>query len=195
MFEAPEADLPSGAARAAWLSAWHSDQEWLLAFHKTQYSNAIVGLYEQLIPHAWSEMDATAPGLSDAERLRRRLRARQRALVEPDLLLVASDHWNFDVRGFNPGGNHGSFLRPSTRATFMLAGGEQTGIRRGLEVTEPYDSLSFVPTMLSLMGRLEENNEPDAALKALGFRRFPGRVVREAVAPPPVPVQENDDDP
>jgi hypothetical protein len=77
----------------------------------------------------------------------------------------------------------------------MLAGGEQTGIRRGLEVTEPYDSLSFVPTMLSLMGRLEEDNEPDAALKALGFRRFPGRVVREAVAPPPVPARENDDDP
>jgi hypothetical protein len=189
IFEAPDADLPSGAARAAWLNSWHTDEEWTRALHKTHYSNGIVGLYGQLIPHAWEGIDDSLPGLSDSERLRRRYRARLRALVEPDLLLIASDHWNFDVRGFNPGGNHGSFFRASTHATFMLAGGEQTGIRQGFELTDPYDSLSFVPTMLALMGRLDDDNEPDAALKALGFRRFPGRVVREVTAPPsPVPV-------
>jgi hypothetical protein len=113
-----------------------------------------------------------------------RYRTRQRALVEPDLLIMASDHWNFDVRaGSIPRGNHGSFLRPSTHSTFMLAGGEGTGIRRGLEITEPYDSLSYMPTVLSLMGRLREDNEPDEGLKALGFRRFPGRVVRDIIGP------------
>jgi hypothetical protein len=188
IWEAPEVALPAGADRAAWLSAWHTDQEWLQALHRTHYSNGIVGLYEQLIPHDWEGLDGTLPGLTDSERLRRRYRARQRALVEPDLLIMASDHWNFDVRGFNPGGNHGSFFRPSTHATFMLAGGEGTGIRRGYEVKEPYDSLSFVPTVLTLMGRLQDDNEPDDALRQLGFRRFPGRVVREVTGalPPPV---------
>jgi hypothetical protein len=192
IFEASEADLPPGAARAAWLSEWHSDLEWLRALHRTHYSNAIVGLYEQMIPHSWSGVDASAPGLSDAERLRRRYRARQRELVEPDLLIMASDHWNFDVRGFNPGGNHGSFFRPSTHATFMLAGGKDTGIRQGFELTAPYDSLSFVPTMLSLMGRLDADNQPDAALRQLGFRRFPGRVVREIVDASPAPGEDGD---
>jgi hypothetical protein len=185
IWESPDVALPHGVDRATWLNAWHSDLEWTHALHRTHYSNAIVGLYEQLVPHQWSGLDADEPGLTGSERLRRRYRARQRALVEPDVLIIASDHWNFDVRGFNPGGNHGSFFRPSTHATFMLAGGEGTGIRRGYEVTEPYDSLSFVPTVLSLMGRLHDDNEPDEALKQLGFRRFPGRVVREVTGPVP----------
>jgi hypothetical protein len=175
------------------LSGWHTDLEWLHALHRTHYSNGIIGLYEQLIPHAWEGLNPDVPGLSESERLRRRYRARQRALVEPDLLIMASNHWNFDVRGFNPGGNHGSFFRPSTHATFMLAGGEGTGIRRGFEITEPYDSLSFVPTVLSLMGRVDGDNEPVEALKQLGFRRFPGRVVREVTrpVPPPAPTESS----
>jgi len=40
------------------------------------------------------------------------------------------NHWNFDVRGFNPGGNHGSFFRISTHSTLMFAGGERTGTPR-----------------------------------------------------------------
>jgi len=38
-----------------------------------------------------------------------RFRQRQRGLTEADMLILANNHWNFDVRGFNPGGNHGSF--------------------------------------------------------------------------------------
>ncbi len=39
--------------------------------------------------------------------------------------------------------------------------------------------------LLSLMGRIDENNRPDAALSAMGFRRSPGRVVTEIVGTPP----------
>jgi hypothetical protein len=91
----------------------------------------------------------------------------------------ASDHWNFDVRGFNPGGNHGSFYRPSTHSTFMLAGGADTGVARGLDIEEPYDSLSVMPTLLRLLGRVDEEGAPDEALRARGFSAFPGRAVRE----------------
>ena len=183
LWEDPQIELPAGAERSAWLSAWHSDHEWLPVVHRSRYSNGIVGLHEQLVPHAWPALDVNEPGIADAERLRRRYRQRQRALVEPDILIMASDHWNFDVRGFNPGGNHGSFFRPSTHSTFMIAGGDATGIARGLEVTTPYDSLSYVPTILELMGKLEAGGEPIAALRERGFRRYAGPVVSELVAP------------
>ena len=92
---------------------------------------------------------------------------------------MANNHWNFDVRGFNPGGNHGSFFRISTHSTLMFAGGESTGIPRGLAVTEPYDSLSVVPTILALTGNLQSDNQPVENLAKRGFLRFPGRVIPE----------------
>jgi hypothetical protein len=52
------------------------------------------------------------------------------------------------VRFPNPGGNHGSFFRISTHSVWMLAG---PGIPATV-VTEPYDSLNFASTMLSLAG-------------------------------------------
>ncbi len=66
----------------------------------------------------------------------------------------------------------------------MIAGGSQTGIPRGLRIDEPYDNLSFAPTLLRLMGRIDAENRPDAGLSDLGFRRFPGRLVKEIVSPP-----------
>jgi hypothetical protein len=51
-----------------------------------------------------------AAGISDDERLLRSLRRRERRLAETDLQIFANNHWNFDVRGFNPGGNHGIVL-------------------------------------------------------------------------------------
>jgi hypothetical protein len=69
--------------------------------------------------------------------------------VQADFHIFASDHWNFNVRFPNPGGNHGSFLRISTHSVWMMAGG---GIPvRNVE--EPYDSLNFASTILSLLGR------------------------------------------
>ena len=104
---------------------------------------------------------------------------RKRELVEPDMLIVAQDHWNFDVRGFNPGGNHGSFFRVSTHSTFMLTGGSKTGIPQALDIEAPYDSLSYVPTLLALTGNLRDDNKPVPELWKKGFRKFPGHVVKE----------------
>jgi hypothetical protein len=192
IWEDENLSLPPGAAREAWLAGWHTDLEWLRAAHRTRYSNGVVGLEEQFGRHAAEGIDPDAPGLSDDERLIRRFRLRQRLLVEGDLLVFANDHWNFDVRGFNPGGNHGSFLRVSTHATLLFAGGERTGVPRGLAVSEPYDSLSFVPTIFALTGQIEDGTRPVPALWRQGFRTFPGRVIGELfnAAEPEAPVAD-----
>jgi hypothetical protein len=179
-FEDPEFAIAADE-RATWLSNWHTESEWMAAVHKTKYSNALIGLNEQLDRHpvfASGETDTSAD-----ESLLRRFRQRQRDVTEADLLILANDRWNFDVRGFNPGGNHGSFFRISTNSTFMIAGGRETGIPRGLAVEQPYDSLSFVPTILRLMGKMDEDNRPSEGLARQGFRKFPGRVITEITSP------------
>jgi hypothetical protein len=175
LYEDPALIVPEGWERADWLRSEHSEVEWLNAVHKTQYSNAIIALNEQMISHPVPEL----PGDVRDERLIYELRQRQRQLTEADMLIVANNHWNFDVRGFNPGGNHGSFFRVSTNATFMIAGGRDTGIPRGREVDTPYDTLSFMPTLLRLMGKIDDENRPVPELLKLGYRKFPGRVVEE----------------
>jgi hypothetical protein len=188
--------LPANITREAFLNAWHTDAEWLHALHKTEYSNGIIGIYEQLARHTPDSLDLNAPGLSADERLLRRFHKRQRELAEADLLILANNYWNFDVRGFNPGGNHGSFFRTSTNSTLMLWGGEQTGIPRGLVVEEPYDSLSFVPTMLALTGQMSDRTRPVPALWERGFRSFPGRLIEAVLGrggQPDAPVAQGDE--
>ena len=165
-----------GVDRTSWLSEWHTDDEWLRALHKTQYSNGLIGLHEQFTQFVAPETDVNAAGISEDERLLRSLRRRERRLAETDLQIFANNHWNFDVRGFNPGGNHGSFFRISTHSTFMLAG---DGVPRGLAVSEPYDSLSVVPTIMALTGKINDDNTPGENLAKRGFIKFPGRVVTE----------------
>jgi len=106
----------------------------------------------------------------------------QRALAEADLLVLANDHWNFNVRDFNSGGNHGSFFRTSTHSTLMLAGGARSGIPRANQIEEPYDSLSFAPTIFALLGQLP-NGESSKQLRQRGFQNFPGRVIKEVLSP------------
>lgn len=179
-FEDKDLAIPV-AERSRWLSEWHTELEWLGAVHKTMYSNAILGLNEQLDRHpVFADDDKD---LSNDEKLIRRFRQRQRHLTEADMLIMADNHWNFDVRGFNPGGNHGSFFRSSTNSTFMIAGGTKTGIPRGLAVEQPYDSMSFMPTILRLMGKIDDENVPNAEMRERGFRKFPGRVVKEITNP------------
>jgi hypothetical protein len=178
IIEDPALAIPTGNP-AEWLSQWHTDVEWLHALHKTQHSNGLIGLYEAVARHP---LAGDAKEITTDQRLMRRFVQRQRRLIEADMLVLANNHWNFDVRGFNPGGNHGSFFRISTHSTWMLAGGTHTGIPHGLIVDEPYDSLSFMPTVLALTGKLGDDRVPAPALIEKGFRRFPGRVVREVIS-------------
>jgi len=183
MLEDENLNVPA-TDKAAWLSQWHSEIEWFRALHKTMYSSAIIGLNEQLNSNPLTGFESEQ-GATEDEKLLHRFRLHQRELTKTDLLLHASYHWNFDVRGFNPGGNHGSFYRISTNSTLMMAGGEKTNIPRGLTIEEPYDSLSFVPTILSLMGKIDSDNQPSPELYRLGFRKFPGRIIREVIQKTP----------
>ncbi len=149
------------SGRAEWFAQWHSELDWMHAVHKTEYSNVILALEEQFSkPHA----ERDAPG--DAGWMEK-FSSHKRRLAQPDFLIFANDHWNFNVRGFNPGGNHGSLRRISMRSVLMLAGGAETGIAPDLSIEEPYDSLSFVPTILELMGKNED------------ARMLPGRPIEE----------------
>jgi len=167
--------------KVGWLNNWHSEREWFDAIHRTAYSNALIGLHEEMARHPLPQRESDEPSSSLDERTLRQMTRRQRELCESEMLLVANDHWNFDVRGFNPGGNHGSFFRISTHSVFMIAGGKNTGLGQGQAIEEPYDSLSFVPTMLALTGELRDDSTPVQTLWDKGFRRFPGRVVKELV--------------
>ena len=192
LFEDKDLNIPDSPAaaeqarRRAWLGAWHTEREWMRATHRTAYSNAVVGVHEQFVFHPLASLDATAPSLSADERLMRRFRSRQRRLVETDLFLHASDHWNFDVRGFNPGGNHGSFYRISTRATLMFAGGADTRVRRAHVIDEPYDSLDFVPTVLAF-GDAGGDSIAGSTLipvsRQAHRRALPGRVIADLFEP------------
>lgn len=177
IFEDP--NLAVAGDRAAWLSRWHTDTEWLNALHRTKYSNGLIGLNEELTRHPNERLSSNDPGLTKDEKVMRDYARRKRELVEPDILIVANDHWNFDVRGFNPGGNHGSFFRISTHSVFMIAGGANTKLPQGVTIDTPYDSLSFMPTLLALTGDLRDDNNPVPRLWDKGFRQFPGRVVKE----------------
>lgn len=178
MFEDANLNV-SGASRTTWLSDWHTEIDWLHATHKNLYSAAIINLNEQMDEHPMTGLENTDERLSEDEKLIRRFRRHQRRLTETDMLILANNHWNFDVRGFNAGGNHGSFFRISANSTLMVAGGANTNIPRGLTVEEPYDNLSFVPSVLSLMGKINKTNQPVPELYQLGFRKFPGRTIRE----------------
>ena len=164
--------------KSSWLNQWHSEVEWLNATHKTIYSNAIISLTEQMNEHPLEYFETKKDPTVD-EKLIHRMTVRQLELLRPDLQILANNHWNFDVAGFNPGGNHGSFLRVSSNSTLMIAGGSETKIPKGLNITTPYDSLSFVPTVFALMGKVDENGNPNEELYQKGFRKFPGRIVSE----------------
>jgi hypothetical protein len=164
LFEDPEL-----RADADWLNRWHPERDWFEAIHRTRYSNGVIGLNEYF--QRWQPQSIPEPFRVADEHdwpVLQRFAARRRELTESDLLIFASDHWNFNVRGFNPGGNHGSFLRVSTHSVLMVAGG---GVPAGLEVDRPYDSLSLVPTLLSLLDRLPGENYPGPVIEEIASPR------------------------
>ena len=160
LLEDPQLTIANGdreTDRLTWLNQWHDERAWLEAVHRTRYSNGIISLTEELLDSRGEPVE--------------RYYQRKRNLRRTDLLLLANDHWNFNVRGFNPGGNHGAFFRESTHSVLLFTGGKDTGIPVGLRVETPYDSLSLVPTILDLIGR------PEADL--------PGPVIRELLLTEP----------
>ncbi|NWG12954.1 MAG: alkaline phosphatase family protein [Acidobacteria bacterium] len=158
LWEDPDLGVPP-EQKETWLSRWHSEAEWMHATHRCLYSNAVIGLHEYFMG---SGPEPEADSATPDEGLVRRFERRLRRMVRTDLLVLANNHWNFNVRAFNPGGNHGSFFRTSTRSVFMLEG---TGVPRGLVIEEPCDSLRFVPTVLKLAGR-----EPPRGMSGLAGR-------------------------
>lgn len=143
LYEDPELRVPIGRDSAAWLSAWHTEREWMEAVHRCKYSNGVIGITEVLSP-----VVDNVPGAPGEDPLLLRFERRRRELVQADYHIFAADHWNFNVRFPNPGGNHGSFFRISTHSVWMMAG---AGIPVR-ELDEPYDSLNFASTILSLAG-------------------------------------------
>lgn len=63
------------------------------------------------------------------------------------------------------------FKKRRRRSVLMLAGGAETGIPHDQRIVEPYDRLSFAPTILDLMGSQAKASE------------LPGRVIEEVIAP------------
>ena len=144
LYEDPMLHIPAGDNRADWLSGWHNERAWMDAIHECRYSTGVIGITEELAP-----IGAELPGKPGMSPVMLRYEQRRRQLVQTDFHIFASDHWNFNVRFPNPGGNHGAFFRISTHAVWMIAG-------QGIPVkavAEPYDGLNFASTMLSLVGK------------------------------------------
>ncbi len=144
LFEDANMTIPANADRTAWLSSWHTEREWFSAIHRCAYSNGVIGITEELSPVA-----DIVPGTPGMDPIMLRYERRRRELVQADFHVFAANHWNFNVRNFNPGGNHGSFFRISTHSVWMMAG---PGIA-ARAIDEPYDSLDFASTILSLTGK------------------------------------------
>ncbi len=144
LFEDPKLNLPPGVDRAQWLCGWHTEREWFEAIHQTRYSNGVIGVIEELSP-----VEDNVPGPPGISPVLLRYEKRRRELVQADFNVFASDHWNFNTRFPNPGGNHGSFLRISTHSVWMMAG---AGIPTE-QIAQPYDSLNFASTILNLLGK------------------------------------------
>jgi hypothetical protein len=102
----------------------------------------VIGIGEELSPVA-----DNIPGPAGIDPIMLRYERHRRELVQADFHVFAADHWNFNVRNFNPGGNHGGFFRISTHSVWMMAGaGLPTKV-----INEPYDSLNFASTVLTLL--------------------------------------------
>ncbi|MGC2656398.1 MAG: alkaline phosphatase family protein [Bryobacteraceae bacterium] len=145
IFEDAALALPPGSDRGVWLSEPHTEREWMEAIHQTAYSNGVISISEYFSP-----IGANVPGPPGISPILLRFERRRRELVQSDFEIFAADHWNFNVRNFNPGGNHGSFLRISTHSVWMMEG---HGVPLNQEIREPYDSLNFASTILSVAGR------------------------------------------
>lgn len=183
LFEDPEFAIPT-EARAAWLSSFHTDREWLQATHKTAQGLAIVGLAETLSTDYRAAFARHAELLQSQDaKVLSRFDLRMRDAVYPDLLVYASPSWNFNSQDTNPGGNHGGFGRQAMQSVFWLVGGAQTRLAPGpLVIADPYDGLDVVPTLMEAAGVAPFGNGVLPPTRE--FANLPGRAAREALRAP-----------
>jgi hypothetical protein len=166
--------------RQAWLESWHTEHDWMNAVYLSRYSNGVISIHDEFaFASVLPDLGVNAGTDKD---LLRRFYNRKRRLAQADFIVFANDHWNFNYRGLNPGGNHGSFLRQSTHSTLMFTGGQSAGIPEGLAVDHPYDSFSFLPTIFKLTGQLTEKGMSQELLD-IGFKPFPGSPLPELFEP------------
>jgi len=163
--------------RAAWFEAFHSDTEWIAATHRTAYAIAVVALHEYFDTTYLRVLDPQPNDRPD-EVLLKRFTRRRRLNSRHDLEVFANDLWNFNIRDFNPGGNHGGLRRRSTHSVLMMWGGPSLALKAGYRVTTPYDSLMVVPTLMELLGITRGGVLPED-LRRRGFRSFPGPIAWE----------------
>ncbi len=180
LFEDPKLQT-SGLARPEWLSVSHSIDEWRDAAHLTAEGLAVAGLTEVYATAYRQVFDERIARTSDTDaRLLLRFELRRRDAVAPDLFVHASPNWNFDLKDFNAGGNHGGFAHESMHAVLWLRGGALTRLIAGPAVIErPCDGLDVAPTLLEAGGLTNRGVLTDD-LRRGGFRDFPGRIVTEA---------------
>jgi hypothetical protein len=170
-----------GEPRVDWLSRFHPDREWLAAVHATDEGLAVMGLPEAFstaYAGTFARVAARAP--TRAERLRTEFELARRLAMESDVFVAASPLWNFDLKDFNPYGNHGGFRRQSMNALFWLHGGPETRVSPGPRlVTTPFDALDVAPTLFEAAEIATDGKIPTRYRDA-GFTNLPGRVVRDA---------------
>lgn len=183
LFEDPKLET-GGVERSEWLSAPHTVNEWRDAAHLTEEGLAVAGLTEVYATAYLQTFDEATARASDPDtRLLLRFERRRRDAVAPDLFLHASPHWNFDLKDFNAGGNHGGFAHESMHGVLWLRGGVRTRLIAGPAVIErTCDGLDVAPTLLEAGGMTTSGVLTDD-LRRGGFRTFPGRIVREAFRP------------
>src|SRR6185369_5406926 len=102
----------------------HTDREWLSATCRTSEGLGVSNLVDALSTAYRASFAAAAARDGAGDRaILRRFALRRRDAVMPDLFVRAADRWNFDVKDFNPGGNHGGFGRDSMDSVFWMHGG------------------------------------------------------------------------
>jgi hypothetical protein len=119
------------------------------------------------------------PGESDKQRYLRGLRWKY-AAQRPDLLLWSSYLWNFTSKSQTSGGSHGGLTGAVARTSFLLWGGRNFHLPAGTALTEPATTLDVAPTLMRLVGMLNEDNRvirQAGAVRERPFLPLPGRAL------------------
>jgi len=204
LFYDPNFHSPTGEPAFLWLEQFRSPEEWLAATRDTAYSIAPRVFADVAAVHAGRfienpEFQRTLTGFANEEAKQQYLRglAWKYAAQEPDLLLWSSYLWNYSSKSHTSGGSHGGLTPQVMRTTFLLWGGRDFHLPAGAVLEEPSTTLDIAPTLVRLLGMLDEHNRirhQPGATRERTFLPFPGRALLAPEVqfarpvPQPVPV-------